>query len=402
MNDIDLSSVADWEGITLEEGTFDGNGHVIKNLKSTQSGLFKDDYDTIYIKNLGLENVNINSTKNSIGALINDVSDTHISNCYAQGTVKGNDYVGGLVGYCSYYHSGIENSYFKGTVSGNSYVGGLMGECDTYDDGIYNCYAEGYVSGNNYVGGLLGRLTNAEKIQNTFSKCIVDCKTEGIAGSLFGEIDFINNNNVFSNVYSLKSSKYDIVGKYTGSTQFTNIKELTEGQFNDSSNWNGFSSNVWDKSSFPPTLKNMPPAPKGPNFNGSNEFRIQTGTNSDANANALVLDTGIYLNNFDVDFSNPYTCLESAKTIRTAIDTVAQKTADIGVAQRRLESISTINTTKIENLSAAHTTVTGADVAEEVANFTKAQIMAQTTASLITQTQAFQANLLLRMINSLG
>ena len=142
--------------------------------------------------------------------------------------------------------------------------------------------------------------------------------------------------------------------------------------------------------------------PKVYNFSGSNEFRVQVGADSDPAANAIYVDTGINMGELDIDLSDPYTCLEAVDCIKAALDAVAQKTADIGVSQSRLETISKVNTTKIENLTAAYSTVTAADEAEEVANYTKAQIMAQTAASLITQVQAFQVNLLMRMINSLG
>lgn len=137
-------------------------------------------------------------------------------------------------------------------------------------------------------------------------------------------------------------------------------------------------------------------------YGGSKSFRIQTGTGTDSATNAMSFDTGVDLSILEVDLSSIEACLESIHNIRAAIDFVAQKTADIGIAQRRLETVSNVNTVKIENLSATHTAVAGADTAQEVANYTKAQIMAQTAASLITQTRAFQANLLMRMIGALG
>lgn len=59
-NDLDLSKVQDWEPLRVY-ACFDGQGHKIKNLKSTKGGLFADIYgsDDKYIKNLTLENVSI-------------------------------------------------------------------------------------------------------------------------------------------------------------------------------------------------------------------------------------------------------------------------------------------------------------------------------------------------------
>lgn len=63
-NDIDLSKIENWEPLRIYP-CFDGQGHTIKNLKSTKGGLFADIYgnDEKYIKNLTLENVNINITE---------------------------------------------------------------------------------------------------------------------------------------------------------------------------------------------------------------------------------------------------------------------------------------------------------------------------------------------------
>ena len=155
--------------------------------------------------------------------------------------------------------------------------------------------------------------------------------------------------------------------------------------------------------SIPPVLKGV----GGQEINwyfgrGDNEFRFQVGEGADPTANALFVNSGLDLAGMNIDLSTVEGCLDAVNCVKAALDAVNQKTADIGISQSRLETISNVNTTKIENLTAAYATVTEADVAEEVANYTKAQILAQTAASLITQTQNFQANLLLRMIGSLG
>ena len=116
----------------------------------------------------------------------------------------------------------------------------------------------------------------------------------------------------------------------------------------------------------------------------------------------MFVNTGLDLGAINIDLSTVEGCLDASRCVKAALDAVTKRTADIGIEQSRLETISNVNATQIENLSAAYSTVTEADVAEEVARYTKAQIMAQTASSLITQTQNFQANLLMRMISSLG
>ena len=77
-----------------------------------------------------------------------------ISTSYASVAVSGNFYSGGLVGHN--YNGTINNNYASGAVSGNIRVGGLVGW--NYDEGTINSsYASGAVSGKEHVGGLVGR-----------------------------------------------------------------------------------------------------------------------------------------------------------------------------------------------------------------------------------------------------
>lgn len=89
-------------------GNFDGQNHKILNLYinrgSNQNdingyyiGLFATIGNGASVENLGLENVNIYGSGNSIGALAGGLSGT-VTNVYSTGTVEGNGQVGGLVG----------------------------------------------------------------------------------------------------------------------------------------------------------------------------------------------------------------------------------------------------------------------------------------------------------------
>jgi hypothetical protein len=103
-------------------------------------------------------------------------NDTTITNCYSTGSVSGNKYVGGLVGYN--YHT-ITDCYSTGEVSGIREVGGLVGF--NYLSSISNCYSSGSVSGNKYVGGLVGRKWEGE-VNNSFW----DIETSGHSTSAGG------------------------------------------------------------------------------------------------------------------------------------------------------------------------------------------------------------------------
>ena len=58
--DVNMKNVTNWSGIKNFKGTFDGNGYKISNLTGSQ-GLF-DSATGANIKNLELENLNINNT----------------------------------------------------------------------------------------------------------------------------------------------------------------------------------------------------------------------------------------------------------------------------------------------------------------------------------------------------
>lgn len=161
-NDIDMSGVTGWEGIKNFQGTFDGNGHKITNLTGT-NGLFASTSGAT-IKNVGLENVNINGSS-YVGGLIGNATNTNISNCYTTGSINGTSDVGGLVGYTNSTTGTnlYENIYSSANVTGSSKVGGLLGETHSRnsDFNIKNAYAIGDVTGSgSQIGGFAGYMYN--------------------------------------------------------------------------------------------------------------------------------------------------------------------------------------------------------------------------------------------------
>ena len=398
MNDIDLSSEADWQGVSLDGGTFDGNGHVIKNLKSTKSGLFNSLRNNSTVTSVGLKNVNLSSNAN--GALANSLyAGSKVENCFSTGNIKSNNAAGGLVGSIT-ESSSVNNCYSKCNVeSSGTNCGGLVGSSE-YSAIIANSYSCGNVNGKTNVGGLVGKASDTT-IKNCYTTSNVSGNTSS-TGILFGTVSHSLNKTTAINVYGNadKSTVKNAIGSPDSTSTLKNATVLSNTDFTSAATWSSFDSTAWNKSTYPPMLKDMPQMTY--NFNSNNKFRLQVGEGSDPAANAMYVDTGISMGELEIDLSTTDGCLEAIDCIKAALDAVAQKTSDIGVSQSRLETISKVNTTKIENLTAAYSTVTEADVAEEVANFTKSQILAQTATSLITQTQNFHANMVLRMISSLG
>jgi len=165
VNDIDLAQYTGTEfkmigtegyGFT---GVFDGKGHKVlnftwssSNLKLNGVGLFRHLWPNGLVKNLGMENVNVNAGNDgsNVGGLVGANSAT-ISACYSTGIVSGGSAVGGLAG--SNGNSTIINSYSAASVSGTTSVGGLLG---SNWGTVINCYSTGNVEGSDEVGGLAG------------------------------------------------------------------------------------------------------------------------------------------------------------------------------------------------------------------------------------------------------
>ena len=158
-------------------GTFDGNGHVIKNftLNCTQTndnnfhgayGIFSAIGGNAVIKNLGIENADIRMGSDwiyiSSGAIAGAVlENAKISNCYVKNIKSRQDYPDGLyscnggmvgllrsgIGSSGNYHACIENCYslnFEKGVNTNN-VGGIVGLISSADDVVKNCYTDTFV-----------------------------------------------------------------------------------------------------------------------------------------------------------------------------------------------------------------------------------------------------------------
>lgn len=96
---------------------------------------------------------------NTVGGLVGDATaGTSITQSYAQATIRATgNYVGGLAGGLS-SSSSVSNSFATGAVSGNGQVGGLIGESD--HSTVTNSYATGLVTAGapgNSQGGLVGQ-----------------------------------------------------------------------------------------------------------------------------------------------------------------------------------------------------------------------------------------------------
>ena len=277
MADIDLSSATNWTPIGNEysyfSGTFDGNGHVIKNLNidktSNYTGLFG--YTSgAKIQNVGLENVNVKGSDYT-GGLVGYSNNTNIYNCYVSGSVQGNEYTGMLVGY---FKSGyIAFTHTSGNVeSSGTSTGGSVGE---FSSGMIEksfsevnvkttfVYPNG-VAWAEYIGGLIGVLS-AGTVANCYSNGSLTGKLKG--GMVGANYSTIKN--------SYTTSGTSIAGYVAGSNGGT----VTDCYANTNpSNFTNWDTDIWDLSGSQPLLKS--PTTKSSTITGSVDTRNTSGSST--------------------------------------------------------------------------------------------------------------------------
>lgn len=157
--DVDFKGV-DFAGITATVGfggTFDGDGHVVKNLNikrvlKNNCGLFGKVVGGT-VKNVGVASGFIEGG-NSVGGIVGYAENAALLNCFNEATVKGNNNVGGLIGKS--YLSEVNNAFNAGKLrlSGRDSVGGIIGNASVTK--IRNCYNIGAVAYGTYSGQLVG------------------------------------------------------------------------------------------------------------------------------------------------------------------------------------------------------------------------------------------------------
>ena len=269
MADIDLSSATNWTPIgnksSYFSGTFDGNGHVIKNLNiestSDYTGLFG--YTSgAKIQNLGLENVNVKGSDYT-GGLIGYSNNTNIYNCYVSGSVQGSDHTGMLVG--SFNSGGVAFIHTSGDVTGDGqYIGGSIGDLEgliekSYSEtNVKNISSSNYYS--SYIGGLVGYLTG------TAANCYSNGSLTGkLKGGMVGA-----NYSTIKNSYT--TSGTSIAGYVAGSNGGT----VTDCYANTNpSNFTNWDTDIWDLSGSRPLLK--APTTKSSTITGSIDTRNTSG-----------------------------------------------------------------------------------------------------------------------------
>lgn len=195
MSDIDASDTEFWNDgagflpIGSEDspfsGTFNGNGHTIKNLYLNHdlrdTGLFG------YVRDAAIENLIISGAKvignNFAGGLASRGVNSSFINIHVEADVTSSNYSGILVG-------AVERTVFQSIrVSGSAegiIVGGMTGRARFIE--ADDIHAEVKVYGRDFSGGLIGMLWATTQEQQAISNCSSNSETVSVEGSAGGII----------------------------------------------------------------------------------------------------------------------------------------------------------------------------------------------------------------------
>ncbi len=126
---------------------------------------------------------------------------------------------------------------------------------------------------------------------------------------------------------------------------------------------------------------------------------LQVGPNNEA-SNRIALNigdmraSGAELNLTGISVSNLESSRSAISRIDNAILVVTRQRGDLGAIQNRLQFTTGNLGNAIENLTAAESAIRDADVAEEISQFTRNQILTQAATSMITQANSLPQNAL--------
>lgn len=215
------------------KGVLDGNNFKIKNLKINRPseeyvGLFSSTHKSL-IKNIGLVDYDINGGY-CVGGFVGLGVDEKILNSYSSGSIQLSEFgLGGLVG-CSYGGEYIQ-TYSLGDIRGESYVGGLvgyfvLGYLGTEGDSLVkNSYSLANVTGSGNIGGIIGAVESYDtdyffELSNSYFKGEVN-STGSSVGGLIGYADHSVIRNNYSNSIILGNSW---VGGLVGNSQTSSFE----------------------------------------------------------------------------------------------------------------------------------------------------------------------------------
>ena len=236
IDNIDLSGFS-WIPIGMPydfrfKGIFDGNTKIVTGLTIDAmtfpcSGLFGYVSEEAIVKNLGVENINMTATSETMNTYIGGIAGNNqgtIINCYTTGIMNGSGFgencVGGIVGvnsgsisYC-YSTASVSSS----DVTGASYIGGIVG----YNFGnVLNCFSTGIVSAFGapysaaFLGGIAGYhqgaiLSNCAALNPALNSYVT---TQSRVGRVVGHIiTAVSSNIAFTRMSNINDTTWENIG----------------------------------------------------------------------------------------------------------------------------------------------------------------------------------------------
>jgi hypothetical protein len=197
-NNIDLDN-KQWPIVNLN-GSFDGGGYTIYNLKITRPdgndniGLFAELEGSV--KDLTINGVDIDAGANNyVGAVAGraEYYAPSITNCHVvfnQGSkITGKNYIGGVVGSGYISNCTVISTINENVIIGNEYVGGVAGSGYGIGGKSSNLHVEANIAGSKCVGGIFGYYGSNDYLSNSYYKGTLSGSTYvgGIAGKI-GEV----------------------------------------------------------------------------------------------------------------------------------------------------------------------------------------------------------------------
>ena len=179
---IDAAATAGWNGglgfdplggqVNPFTGNFDGLGHTIGTLTINRTtdyvGMFARTAINSTVRNVGLVNASVQSTRSNVGGLIGNQSGL-VANSFVSGSVQQGLFAsgGGVLTGVLGSDGVIIDSYAAGSMSNGSQMGGLVG---ISSGKITTSYSSASVNtDSNNVGGLVGYLRRGAEVTNSYA-----------------------------------------------------------------------------------------------------------------------------------------------------------------------------------------------------------------------------------------
>ena len=205
-----LADPVAWTPISGFKGEFDGQGNTVSGLyiyKPNDSAIGM--FTSVYFGKVS--NLNIADSyffgDESVGGIAGYSKYSTIDNCSFSGTIKGINFIGGIVGQVD-NDSVIKNCTFSGIVDGERKVGGIAGRSSS-DQGsksftiIRHCTVNGKVLGEEYIGGICGQLIVFDGVGST-------------AGGVGARVSYCENNADVKSSVVISSISLDYLGGKVG------------------------------------------------------------------------------------------------------------------------------------------------------------------------------------------